>query len=200
VVQAARDFIQTLRPEDSLALVLFSDQVVLAHQFATDRQHSLDAVAEYQATGGTALYDAVLESLNRLNTQEGRRAIVVMTDGRDENNPGTAPGSVAKLPDVMELVRQVGAAVYTLGLGTKVDRAPLEELANISGGQAYFPLDVSVLKDEYRSVIENLGRRFVLTYTSTNANRDGSWRTVEIRTRSSSVLVKSAAGYFAPDR
>jgi Ca-activated chloride channel family protein len=200
VVQAARDFIQALRPEDSLALVLFSDQVVFAHEFATNRQNTLEAIGQYHATGGTALYDALDESLKRLKKVEGRRAVVVLTDGRDENNPGTAPGSVAKLDDVLAVVKQVGAAVYTLGLGTKVDRPPLEELAHVSGGQAYFPPDISVLKNQYRSVVENLRRRFVLSYTSTNANRDGSWRRVEIRTRSSNILVSSQAGYFAPDR
>jgi Ca-activated chloride channel family protein len=200
VVQAARDFVQALRPADSLALVLFSDQVVFAHEFGTNRQNTLEAIDQYHATGGTALYDALGESLNRLRKIEGRRAVVVLTDGRDENNPGTAPGSVAKLDDVLALVKQVGAAVFTLGLGTKVDRAPLNELAHVSGGHAYFPLDISVLKNEYGRVVEDLRRRFVLSYTSTNGNRDGSWRSVEIRTRSSNVLVSSQAGYFAPDR
>jgi Ca-activated chloride channel family protein len=200
VIQAARDFIQALRPADSLALVLFSDQVVFAHEFGTNRQNTLEAIGQYHATGGTALYDALQESLNRLRKLEGRRAIVVLTDGRDENNPGTAPGSVAKLDDVLALVKQVGAAVYTLGLGTKVDRAPLEELARVSGGQAYFPFDVSVLKNQYGRVVENLRRRFVLSYTATNSSRDGSWRSVEIRTRSSNILVSSQAGYFAPER
>jgi VWFA-related protein len=200
VIQGARDFIQALRPEDSLALVLFSDQVVFAHEFATNRQNTLEAIGQYHATGGTALYDALQESLNRLRKLEGRRAVVVLTDGRDENNPGTAPGSVAKLDDVLALVKQVGAAVFTLGLGTKVDRAPLEELARVSGGQAYFPFDVSVLKNQYGRVVENLRRRFVLSYTATNSSRDGSWRSVEIRTRSSNILVSSQAGYFAPER
>jgi VWFA-related protein len=200
VIQAARDFIQALRPEDSLALVLFSDQVVFAHEFATNRQNTLEAIGQYRAAGGTALYDALQESLNRLRKIEGRRAVVVLTDGRDENNPGTAPGSVAKLNEVLALVKQVGAAVFTLGLGMKVDRVPLDELARVSGGQAYFPLDISVLKNQYGRVVENLRRRFVLSYTTTNANRDGSWRSVEIRTRSSNILVSSQAGYFAPDR
>jgi VWFA-related protein len=200
VIQAARDFVEALRPEDSLALVLFSDQVVFAHEFATNRQHTLDAIGQYHATGGTALYDALQESLNRLKNVPGRHAVVVLTDGRDENNPGTAPGSVAKLDDVLALVKQVGAAVFTLGLGTKVDRMPLEQLAQVSGGQAYFPIDISVLKAQYARVVENLRRRFVLSYTSTNTSRDGSWRDIEIRAQSSNAVVKSQAGYFAPDR
>jgi VWFA-related protein len=200
VIQAARDFVQALRPEDSLALVLFSDQVVFAHEFATNRQPTLESIGQYHAIGGTALYDALQESLNRLKSAPGRHAVVVLTDGRDENNPGTAPGSLATLDDVLELVKQVGAVVFPLGLGTKVDSGPLEQLAQVSGGQAYFPLDVSLLKTQYARVVENLRRRFVLSYTSTNTSRDGSWRGIEIRTRSSSVVVRSQAGYFAPDR
>ena len=200
MIQAARDFVQALRPDDSLALVLFADQVVFAHEFATNRQHTLDAIGQYHATGGTALYDALQESLNRLKSVPGRRAVVVLTDGRDEDNPGTAPGSVATLHEVLDLVKQAGAAIFPLGLGTKVDRAPLEQLAQVSGGQAYFPLDISVLKSQYARVVENLRRRFVLSYTSTNGSRDGSWRGIEIRTRSSNAVVRSQAGYFAPDR
>ena len=57
-----------------------------------------------------------------LKAVEGRRAVVVMTDGRDENNPGTAPGSLHTLPQVLELAREVDATVLPIGLGTNLDR------------------------------------------------------------------------------
>ncbi len=78
---------------------------------------------QYKATGGTALNDAVYNALIRLGPVDGRRAIVVLTDGRDENGPGTAPGSRHSIGEVLARLHEVDATVYTIGLGAHVDRA-----------------------------------------------------------------------------
>jgi len=200
VKAAARDFVDSLQPTDPLALITFSDKALFAHDLSTVREWSYDAIAKYQALGGTALYDALYNSVMRLKPVKGRRAVVILTDGRDENNPGTAPGSVHTLDDVLTRVKEVDAAIYTIGLGPNVDRALLQQLADISGGRAYFPDDASALQAEYRGIIENLRRRYVLGYASTNPRRDGAWRTVEIKARTGTLQVRSRGGYFAPDR
>jgi hypothetical protein len=135
-----------------------------------------------------------------LQQAKGRRAIVVVTDGRDENNPGTAPGSIRTQQEVLELLPQTETIVYTIGLGSKVDRPFLEKIARLSSGESYFPDDVEGLRADYRRVVENLRRRYVVSYTSTNSVRDGAWRKVEIRSRLDEVEVTSLGGYFAPER
>ena len=75
--------------------------------------------------------------------------LVVMTDGRDENNPGTGPGSTRSFADVLGHLKESGATVFAIGLGTKVDAKPLEKLAELSGGRALFPTDVSQLSAEF---------------------------------------------------
>ncbi|HWF84963.1 MAG TPA: hypothetical protein VG222_08960, partial [Vicinamibacterales bacterium] len=122
----------------------------------------------------------------------------VLTDGKDENNPGTAPGSEHTLDEVLKLVNSVNATVFPIGLGTKVERPVLERLAAVSGGEALFPTDVTLLDAQYHRVIENLRRRYVLSYTSTNSLHDGSWRSVEIRSRTRDLVVATLGGYFAP--
>jgi Ca-activated chloride channel homolog len=199
VVEAAHAFVGTLRPEDSLAPLLFADQVFFEHDLTRDRDAANKAIDGYLATGGTALYDALSDALNRLKRVDGRRAIVVLTDGRDENNPGTAPGSLRTLDNVLALVKETDATIFAIGLGVKVDRPLLERLARLSGGQAYFPVEVSELRDQYRRIVENLRRRYVLSYTSTNIARNGAWRDVQIRSRSSDIVVTSRGGYFAPE-
>src|SRR5262249_30474588 len=92
VRQTARDFVLAGRPEDSLGLITFGDVPLFAHTLASNRQWTLDAIDKYAPAGGTALYDALYNSLLHLRGVSGRRAVVVLTDGRDENNPGTAPG------------------------------------------------------------------------------------------------------------
>jgi Ca-activated chloride channel family protein len=198
VVAAARSFVAALPAQDSLAVMLFADKPALVQDLSTKRESSLAAIDQYQASGGTALYDALWNSLARLQRVEARRAIVVMTDGRDEDNPGTGPGSVHSFADVVASVPDVGATIFGIGLGAKVDRGPLERLAEISGGEAYFPEDVTALEENYHRVLENLRRRFVIMYTSTNDTHDGGWRRVEIRSRRTGIVVESKGGYFAP--
>jgi len=200
VQRAARDFVAAVRPEDSLAMITFADKVLFAHTLASNRQWTLDAIEKYQPTGGTALYDALWNSLLHLKGVPGRHAVVVLTDGRDEDNPGTGPGSEHTLDEVLKLVKSTGAFIFPIGLGTKVERSVLERFAAVSGGEAYFPADASLLSDQFRRVVENLRRRYILGYTSTNSAHDGGWRTVDIRSRARSVVVSSQGGYFAPDR
>jgi hypothetical protein len=124
--------------------------------------------------------------------------IVVLTDGRDENNPGTAPGSTHTLPQVLASLKDVGAMVFAIGLGPKVDKDPIEQVTQASGGEAYYPLDVASLAGEYKRVLENLRRRYIISYTSTNSVRDGKFRAVEVRSKRTGIVIGGQKGYFAP--
>ena len=134
----------------------------------------------------------------RLKRIPGRKVVVVLSDGRDENNPGTAPGSLRTLADVSRTLADTDATIFTIGLGPKVDTGLLTKLATESGGEAYFPQDVAQLEGDYARVVENLRRRYVISYTSTNSTRDGKWRKVEIGTGVQNTAVMSRGGYFAP--
>jgi Ca-activated chloride channel family protein len=200
VKAAAKAFVQNVRPEDALGLILFADKSQFAHDMTTRRDWSVEAIDKYVASGGTALYDAAYDSLTRLRGLEGRRVVVLMTDGRDENNPGTGPGSARTYAQVLERLKTVDATVYAIGLGPRIDRAKLEELAAISGGEAYFPQDVPSLAEDFDRILETLRRRYFISYTSTNSTRDGAWRKVEIASKKPGVLVLSRGGYNAPDK
>src|SRR4029078_5196000 len=165
---------------DSLATLLFSDKVRFEHDLTTRRDWSLDAINHYVANGGTALYDAVYDSLSRLKGIEGRRMVIVMTDGRDENNPGTAPGSAHTFAEVLAYLKKVDSVVFTVGFAPKIDRPVLAQLAAVSGGEAYFPEDVTVLAADFNRILETLRRRYVISYTSPNSTRDGTRRQVAI--------------------
>ncbi|MDQ3347893.1 MAG: VWA domain-containing protein [Acidobacteriota bacterium] len=201
VIASARAFAAALRPEDKLAVMLFADEVTLLHDLTTNRDASREAIDGYKVGGGTALYDGVAEALARLKRTEGRKVIVAMTDGRDENNPGTAPGSTHTLAEVRQQLKDSGTTMFAIGLGTKVDSAPLQELANLSGGRALMPQDVSQLGDEFARVVEDLRRRYVIGYTSTNSERNGEWRNVRIGLKSApQVTLRSTGGFTAPER
>jgi Ca-activated chloride channel homolog len=200
VIDSARRFVEGLRPEDRLALVLFADKVEFVHDLSTNRQMTHKGIEGYRAVGGTALYDALADALVRLKAAgEGRHVVVVMTDGRDEDNPGTAPGSVRTFADVLKQQQETRATVFPIGLGTQVDAALLQQLADVSGGRAFFPETVEELGREYDRVIEDLRRRYVVGYTSTLMERDGRWRNVEIRVKDRpDATVRTSGGYHAP--
>jgi len=200
VVAAAATFVETLRPEDSLGMLTFADKVNVAHAITTNRANTIETLAEYKAEGGTALYDALCDSLLMLKGLKGRRAVVILSDGRDEDNPGTGPGSVRTWDSVLRLLQDQDVLMFPVGLGTKIDPERLNLLATFSGGQAYFPQDVSELAAQFGRVTENLRHRYVVGYTSTNSTRDGKWRGVEIHTRASGIRISSRKGYFAPAR
>ena len=200
VKAAARSFVDALRKEDRLAVLRFSDKAEIAHDLTQFRSDAMKAIDEYTSHGGTALCDAVHESNARLRTVEGRRVVVVMTDGRDENATANGPGSVTKFDDLLVELRATGALVYTIGLGTNVDRDRLQALAAGTGGEAYFPETVEALSAEYERIVENLRRQYVIGYTSTNSRRDGAWRAVSVTSRQPGVRIASRGGYFAPQR
>ena len=201
VIASAQAFASALRPQDQLAVMMFSDAAALVHDLSTDRAATREAINGYKTGGGTALYDAVSSAIARLQRSEGRRVVVVMTDGRDENNPGTAPGSTHTLGDVLEQLKHSGVTVFGLGLGTKVDASSLSRMADASGGRTLLPQDVWHLNDEFQRVVEDLRRRYLVGYTSTNGAHDGTWRKVEIRLKSApDVTIRSAGGYTAPER
>ena len=99
---------------------------------------------------------------------------------------------------MLTLLRETDTVVYTIGLGANVDRAALEQIAERSGGLALFPAEAEALDGEYRRVVEELRRRYVVAYTSTNPARNGAWREVSIGTKAPGVSIRSASGYFAP--
>ncbi len=200
VKAAALSFVDAVRDEDKLGVILFSDGARLDTDLTLSRAVPRMSIEGYTSRGGTALYDAVRLGLDRLANVEGRRAIVVLTDGRDENGPGTGPGSRSTRDELISRLRDVDAAVFAIGLGPSVDRDALEALAAASGGQAYFPATVDDLPAQYARVVEDLRRRYVLSYTSSNTARDGSWRSVELRPKREGLSIASRGGYRAPVR
>jgi Ca-activated chloride channel family protein len=195
---AAREFIDSMRPEDQLGLITFASKSEYIHSPTERRDYSHKAIDSYVADGGTALYDALYDCLAQLATVKTRRVVVVVTDGRDENAASNGPGSLRTYEDVLSKLTQTEATVYAVGIGSRVEREQLQRLADRSGGTAYFPSDVTTLSNDYHKILDELRRRYVVGYQSTNRARDGKWRKVEIRAKQRDVEIRSRGGYYAP--
>ncbi len=105
-----------------------------------------------------------------------------------------------RFKDVLKAAREVDAIIFGIGIGPKVDRSVLETLAEASGGEALFPDDVTQLETEYRRVLQNLRRRWIISYTSTDSTRNGAWRAVTVTTKDKAAVVHSRGGFFAPGK
>lgn len=198
VQEAAHAFVDALKTDDPLGILFFADRAEMVHDLTPARWVSHRAIQGYAVKGGTSLYDALVESMTRLQAVDGRRVVVVMTDGRDENAASTGPGSARTWDDVLAVARASGVTVYAIGLGVRIDGDRLQQLAALTGGEAYFTADVTELGRQYQRIVDELHRRYVLTYTSTNTKRDGAWRKVDVTVADTKLRIRSTGGYYAP--
>ena len=127
---------------------------------------------------------------------EGRRAIVLITDGYDER-------SKAQYEDALEAVRAAGATVYVVGIGgvagisIKGERL-LRHLAVETGGRFFFPSRDEQLTDVHDTLTDDVQNRYLITYTPKNQNADGTWRAISVRTADPDYVIRARPGYFAP--
>ncbi len=207
--KAAEEFVDSVASEDHLMVVDFNDEVRGLDRPVADRRRLKESIAAIRATGGTALYDAVFRTADRLAAAEGRRAIVLLSDGRDQAFTENEPGSLHLFEEALEKAHRCEAAIYSIGLGSHLEneldlqhahslKEILETFAKETGGRSYFPDRAGQLSGTYRQIAADLKHQYALAYTSTNQAHDGRWRSITLRTRRPGLLVQARAGYYAP--
>jgi Mg-chelatase subunit ChlD len=134
--RAAGRFVDIMRPGAQTTLLPFSTRVERAEPFSTDKAALKSRISRLRAEGGTLLYDATYDALLTLEAArpEGKRAVVVLTDGVDEE-----PSSRHRVDDVVEEAKRIGVPLYMLGLGRpgEVNETVMRRLADLTGGK-YF--------------------------------------------------------------
>jgi len=186
---AATTFVDQLQPLDRAAVISFSSGVRVDQSFTTDKNALNTAISGLNAGGGTALYDAVFESINLASSEVGRRAVIALTDGGDG-------GSATSLQQAIDAAVQVGIPIYTIGLGN-ANINPLEQLATETGGQFFNAPNSSDLEQVYNQIALQLENQYRVTYTSSDAC-DGTEHTVEITASSNQFSDSETRTYQAP--
>jgi VWFA-related protein len=134
--RAAARFIDLMRPNAQTTLLPFSSTVETPEPFSSDRAALKERIARLKPEGGTLLYDATYAGIETLAASQraGRKAVVVLTDGKDE-----APGSRCSDQVVIDRAREAGVRLYMLGLGQDrdINRAVMERMATETGGKYY---------------------------------------------------------------
>ncbi|MEO7136005.1 MAG: VWA domain-containing protein [Vicinamibacterales bacterium] len=194
---AAIKFLNLLPAAEDITLVDFDTQVRITRYPQRDFARLIERIRQRKADGWTALYDALGTYLDGAESQNGRKVLVMYTDGGDSR-------SAITLSETLTLLKASNVTVYAIGLVENTGSAraqmqmTLRQLTEVTGGQAFFPTAMKDVESTYDKVLAEIRGHYLLGYHSTNPARDGAWRKVEIRVKRPDARIRSRRGYFAP--
>jgi Ca-activated chloride channel family protein len=209
--EAAIGFARKLRPQDLAEIIDFDSRVIVLQNFTNKAAELESAIRRTSAGGSTSMYNAIYIALKDLkkaiatSTDEIRRqAIVVLSDGEDTS-------SLLPFEEVLDLAKRSETAIYAIGLrsaessssaskGFREAEFVLRQLAQETGGRAFFPNQIGDLNGIYGQIAEELSSQYTVGYTSKNPKRDGAWRRVVVRVGRAGATARTKQGYFAPTR
>jgi Ca-activated chloride channel family protein len=200
---AAIKFLNLLPRAVDMTVVDFDTEVRTFRYGQADFPRLVERIRARKADGWTALYDALGVYLDGASGQDGRKVLLLYTDGGDTR-------SHISFSDALNLLKASDVTSYVVGFlahqssSTKMDQQmKLQRIAELSGGQAFFPNVADDLDGAYEKVLADIRSQYILGYVSTNQKADGTWRDVEIKlTRKDlkNVKLRTRRGYFAPYR
>jgi Ca-activated chloride channel family protein len=187
---AALQFLQRMvRPKDRAAVITFNDHPMLTVKFTRDVKALAGGLAGLKAERGTALYDRLIFSFYNFNGLRGRRALLLLSDGKDE-------GSRFTWEEALEYARRAGVTVYAIGLGDKVEKGKLSRLSEETGGRAFFPRKPDELAGIYAAIEEELRSQYLIAYQSATSRTDPGFRVVDLKVKRSGLEAKTMRGYY----
>jgi len=153
---AMQDFVRGLDPGDRVAIVTFGTRVTPWQDFTTDRVVLNQSISRITTAGETALYEGVLEGLQKIGeSPPGRRMVVLLSDG-------AASSSLSKRASTIEAATAAGVNVFTLGFGRDIDRAYLTELAAASGGSFFQTNSSTGLRQAYADIANAIRSQYTV--------------------------------------
>jgi Ca-activated chloride channel family protein len=180
-----------LGPADRTMIMAISSEAEVVAPLEMERADQLKQIARLDPWSTTALHDAVIAALDRLEGEKGRQAIVVFSDGTDRYSRASAA-------EVVERARGSRALIYPIGLGRQ--RVPLlAELAVTTGGRSFLVRDVKDLGPALADVARELRSQYLLGYSPSvrNDGRRSGWRSISVVVRKPGLRVRARDGYLA---
>jgi Ca-activated chloride channel family protein len=207
---AATRFTKTLRQQDLAEIVQFNDRTTMLQPFTNDLALLEAAIRKTEASGPTALHNAIYVALKDLMREKKtaelrRRAIVLLSDGEDTS-------SLVNDEQVLDLAKKSEIGIYAISLRPtrSQDRqrqafSQAEYLVNAltreTGGRAFFPTSLSELDSVYDRIAEELRTLYGVGYVSSNGRRDGKWRRIVVRVpEREGITIRHKLGYYAAAR
>ena len=196
--QAAEQFLLRLLPADQGRVGAFNDKIQISAHFTKNRDELIGDVKELDYGNGTRLWDAVMTSLEELHGIEGRRVVLVFTDGDDTE-------SRSRLGNVVDKARVDDAMVYAIGLesnyfnGQRMVRSEpdsgLKKIADETGG-GYFELKKTAdLAPTFTRVAQELHAQYVMGFSPTQL--DGKVHKLSVRIKKAGMTARARRSYLA---
>ena len=204
VGRASIDLVKLSNPKDEAFLVDFAFDPYIDADFTHDIKKLEDGLSYVKASGGTALYDAVVASADYLarNAKEPKQVILLITDGDDNASSSTLEETIRRVQELD------GPVIYCVGLlfGPDEDkresrhaRRVLETLAEQTGGVAYFPKRLEDVDSIAAQVANDIRQQYTISYTSSKPARLGGYRAIHVTAQAkgfSKLTVRTRSGYF----
>lgn len=194
VHQAASEFVNKLVHEKDQGFVMeFRESPTLLASMTKSSSDLIRAIAETRAAGGTALYDSVVMALYQFRAVPGKKALVVLTDGKDNH-------SWTDYDTLRRYARAAGVPLYFIGLDISfLDvglKGKMNELAADTGAEAFFVNKAAGLPEIYRKIETELRSQYFLGYLTNSKKPEDQFRSVEVRPRNAKLKTKTIRGYF----
>ena len=192
---AAYGFLETLRPEDYVAVIAYDMRPEILSDFSTDKRKAYDAMQRLRIAGFSEsnLYDALVDTEDRMSGIEGRKAIVLIASGVDTFSKLT-------FDKARKAIQEAGVPIYAVGLMQALrewmDAAgymgPIAQLdflqadnqmrtfAKETGGMSFFPRFYGEFPSIFQAISQSLRNQYSLAYSPTNAARDGKFRKIKV--------------------
>ena len=199
VESAALALVRDSNKQDEVFIVNFNDEPYLDADFTSDIKEMERGLAKIDSRGGTAMRDAIQLSVEHLRDKSKRdkKVILVVTDGNDN-------ASIVPLTALVRAAQQDDVLVYAIGLlseeekkDAKSAKRALDLLVESTGGQAFYPKDVSEVEKIAHEVAHDIRNQYTITYTPTNQLLDGSFRQIKVVVKSSGAVARTRQGYYA---
>ena len=191
---ATREFIDALRPEDSVGIYGFSDHLEELSEMGTDRAASRRAITRIRAEGRTALFDSISQLAIALQNRPGKKVMVVLTDGGDN-------ASVLNSQTATERARKAGIPVFAVAEGDAlhdvVAEKLLHELSEITGGHAYKANHYKDIDAIFTSIAGDLQNGYLLGFRPAEEGKKASWHElrVSVKDERHSFKIRARTGY-----
>jgi len=209
-IAGARAFMSRLRDLDEASLVLFSDRTLLESPFLAASAITEQTFSEARAEGGTALNDHLYRAMETLESRQGRRVVIVLTDGIDVHSSLNAEAARRMMQTGQSLVYWIEVtteedlgreSVGSISVWRDREEHDLEfqtltKLVEESGGRRLALTDPEKAPELFRSVLRELREQYVLGYYPSENRDDGSWRKVEVKSRNRGLQLRTRAGYW----
>jgi Ca-activated chloride channel family protein len=198
--QAAVRFLESIPRARDLITIFFDQDIRLSRYDSENQQGLIERIETIKGGGWTALYDAIAVYLARVQDSNGRKVLVLFTDGEDSR-------SAVSLGELLQSIRSSAVTIYPIGFmggfptGSArllQSRAFLQQIAEITGGQLFTPNTSKDLGLIYQKILDELTAQYVIGFVSDNLHRDGKFRKLKVDVRRDGLRVRHRMGYFAP--